>query len=331
MSPAPGFAAWLAGFRARHGDPARALPEGLAPIPEVAARAANQAEFTLSAAAYMARALPKTRISDGRAAHRHHRGLLETLARQTGVAAEIITAIWGIETDYGRRRGSLPVIATLATLAHASPRAAYFAKELLAALQLASSGTAPEDWRGSWSGASGHCQFMPSAVAQYAIDHDADGRANIWADDPTDALASIANYLAAHGWQSGAGWLDQTRPDRPETLLIPAGLPGPAFTPHGNFQVLLSYNRATLYALAVGLLAHAIAGRAAPPTFPDRPPLTRAEVARLQRALSAQGFDTQGHDGLIGPNTTAAIRAWQKANGQAPDGFASKDLLLHLG
>ncbi len=327
MSARPAFTDWLAGFRARHPALARHLPEGLAPLAEVADKAAAQAEFTLSTAAYLARTMPEARIARGRAKLDEHRAHLAALEARHHVPAEVICAIWGIETDFGRIRGDIPVIPALATLAHCSPRGAYFESELAAALRLTN---APARFTGSWAGASGHCQFMPSAVLDYA--RAPDGSAlNIWSDDPTDGLTAIANYLAHHGWQQGAPWLTETTPEQPETLLIPAGLPGPAFATGPNFAVLLRYNRATLYALAVSLLAHEIAGRPTPGTWPDRAPLCRAELTRLQELLTARGFDTKGTDGLIGPDTRAAIRAWQKAHGLPADGFPSKTLLLHLG
>ncbi|HHL21235.1 MAG TPA: lytic murein transglycosylase [Aliiroseovarius sp.] len=327
----PDFIAWLDRFRAENPALARHLPPDLTPLPEVAARARAQAEHNLSAAAYMARVLPAQRIRGGQAAMTAHRALLDELEVLHGVPGEITVAIWGIESNFGATMGDIPVLEALATLAHDSPRAAYFEGELRAALSLGAAGATPARFTGSWAGASGHCQFMPSAIVAHATDHDKDGRADIWGADPTDALASIASYLAAHGWQAGQGWGMQVPPERPERLLIPAGLPGPAFATGPNFQVLLSYNRATLYALAVGLLADAIAGRAMPPAFPDRAPLARNELRDLQKVLTAQGYDTQGADGLHGPDTRAAICAFQLANGLAPDGFPSKDLLLHLG
>ena len=323
------FAAWRAGFAARHPALAAYLPADLAPLPEVAAQAAAQAEFTLSAARYIARAMPAARIADGRAAFARHRALLTRLRAETGVPGEIICAIWGVETDFGRIRGDLPVLAALATLAHGAPRRAYFETELIAALALIAAGRAAPGLTGSWAGASGHCQFMPSAVQKFARTSDRTPL-DIWSDDPTGGLTAIVLYLSAHGWQAGASWLTETAPDHPETLLIPAGLPGPAFRTGPNFQVLLSYNRATLYALAVGLLAHAIAGRPIPETWPDRPALSRAELRELQAILTANGHDTRGTDGLIGPDTRAAIRAWQKAHNLPADGFASRALLLHL-
>ena len=321
------FADWLAGFHARHPALAANLPEALAPLPEVAEKANAQAEFTLSTAAYLARTMPEARIARGREKLAEHRAHLTTLEASHRVPAEIICAIWGIETDFGRIRGDIPVIPALATLAHTSPRGAYFEAELVAALKLAATG-APARFTGSWAGASGHCQFMPSAVLDYARTPDGTPL-DIWSDDPADGLTAIANYLAKHGWQEGAPWLTEATPEHPETLLIPAGLPGPAFHTGPNFEVLLRYNRATLYALAVSLLAHAIAGRPIPAEWPDRAPLGRADLVRLQEILTAFGYDTKGSDGLIGPNTSAAIRAYQKAHGLPPDGFPSQSLLLH--
>ncbi len=323
------FATWERGFRARHPALTAHLPTPLTPLPEVAESTARQGEFTLSAASYLARTMPPERIDRGREMARKYRKTLENIEARIGVPAEIVLAIWGVETDFGRIRGEIPVLAALATLAHAAPRAGYFEAELLAALHLVAEGRVPAEFTGSWAGASGHCQFMPSAVRDYAVGLGG-GAGDIWCDDPTDALASIASYLAAHGWQAGGPWLEEAPPERPETLLIPAGLPGPAFRAGANFEVLLSYNRATLYALAVSLLAHAIAGRPVPRDWPDRAPLAREDLRRLQRLLTAAGHDTGGADGLHGPATRAAIRAWQKAHDLPRDGFPSEALLRHV-
>lgn len=326
-----GFASWHQDFTTRHPALASFLPDNLTPLAEVATRIENQAEFNLSVATYMHRVIPSGRIAKGQAMLARYRSLLNELRGKYGVPGEIIIAIWGIETDFGAARGNLPVLHSLATLAHSGPRASYFEAELCAALRLVASGSAPPDVTGSWAGASGHCQFMPSAVLAHGVDHDGDGRADIWNDDPTDALASIANYLAGHGWKAHAPWLTETAPHQPETLLIPAGLPGPAFRTGPNFEVLLSYNRATFYALAVSLLAHAIAETAMPPHWPERTPLDRTDLRKLQTLLTENGHDTKGCDGLLGPDTRAAIRAYQKANDLPADGFPSKELLLHLG
>ena len=324
------FSDWLIDFQSCYPELAEHLPADLSPLSEIAAKASTQAEFTLSTAAYIARVVPETRIDRGREMAVAHHALLDHLQGVYGVPTEVILAIWGVETDFGRLRGDIAVIPALATLAHTSPRAAYFESELVAALELVATGRVRPDFTGSWAGASGHCQFMPSAVHDYA--RKTQGEAlDIWSDSPIGGLTAIANYLAAHGWEANHPWLTEVPPDRPETLLIPAGLPGPAFRTAPNFGVLLCYNRATLYALGVSLLAHAIAGRTIPENWPDRPPLGRSELTKLQISLTEMGYSTKGTDGLFGPETRAAIRAYQIANDLAADGFPSKELLIHLG
>ncbi len=221
--------------------------------------------------------------------------------------------------------------------------------------------------RGSWAGAMGHTQFMPTSYLAYAQDFDGDGKRNIWGEDPTDALASTAAYLARHGWKAGQPWgvevrlpegfnygnVDQnirrpvavwTRagvrdvagkavPNYGEAaLLAPAGARGPVFMVFDNFRVIKRYNNATSYAIGVGHLADRIAGG---PTFraswprSDRP-LSRSEKVEMQERLTARGFSTGGADGLIGPNTINAIRGYQRSLGMVPDGYASHALLRRL-
>ncbi|HGG04138.1 MAG TPA: lytic murein transglycosylase, partial [Aliiroseovarius sp.] len=219
---------------------------------------------------------------------------------------------------------------------------------------------------GSWAGAMGHGQFMPSSVLAYAVDHDGDGRADIWHKDPEDGLASIANYLAKHGWRRGQNCvirvtvpdvfdhsltgLDQSAPANtwqergitmPDgtppvdygkaSLIQPAGHKGPALLAFNNFRTLLRYNNAVFYALAVSTLASQISGsKALRIDWPNDRPLTRTEIKALQSGLSGAGYDAGSPDGLMGPDTLRAIRAYQIARNLPADGFPSKDLLVHL-
>lgn len=339
----------------------------LTPLPEVLERQSGQAEFALSLHDYMARLLTGARIRQGRAALNSRRAMFNRIAADTGVEAGIIAAIWGVESNFGHQRGTYPVIEALATLAWRGRRNGFFEAELIAALKLVQDGhVAPANMRGSWAGAMGHGQFMPSSARDFAIDYDGDGRADIWHDDPVDGLASIGNYLARHGWQAGAPWgleaslpkgfdLSKSGADQPRataawqalgitladgrpppdhglaTLLLPAGINGPAFLTYGNFRVLLRYNNAHAYALAIGSLSDLISGGKAPHIpWPVEHPLTQDELRALQVALSAAGFNPGSHDGLSGPDTTRALRAYQQAHNLPADGHPSKDLLIHL-
>lgn len=367
------FEPWRAGFLARahaKGISAETLATHMAtihPREDVLAQVQAQPEHALSLAEYMGRVMPPDRIRDARAAMEARKRLLLAVEERHGVPAEIVTAIWAVETDLGRVRGEIPVLEALATLAWASPRAEFFEAELIVALQIVQDGhVTPETFRGSWAGASGHGQFMPSSWRDFAVDHDGDGRADIWQDDPTDGLASIAAYLAGNGWLPNRPWgqavhlpnefdyglsgLEGKRPvpawaalgitgrsqalpgtGASAALILPAGHTGPAFLVFDNFQVLMRYNAALAYALAVGSLADQLADSPAPQIdWPQTRPLDWSETRTLQEALKARGFDPGGHDGLIGPDTRTALRAWQRAEGLPADGHADADILSKL-
>jgi membrane-bound lytic murein transglycosylase B len=291
-----------------------------------------------------------------------------TLARldaRYGVPGEILTAIWGIETSYGANRGSTPILATLATLAKDGRRAAFFEGELIAALRMVQDGAvSPPRFTGSWAGAFGHTQFMPSSYARYAVSADGAGRADVWADDPADALASTANYLARRGWKAGQPWAREVRlpngfdlnltgqrrdaadwamaglaavttdslPAGPARLILPGGADGPAFLAYANYDVLKEYNISDAYVLAVGHLSDRLRG--GPPLQADWPrgdrALTLAERMEVQRLLAAQGYDTGGIDGRHGPATIAAMQNWQRATGLPADGYINAAMLQRL-
>ncbi len=342
--------------------------ENMTFLPEVLAAQENQPEFAFSLRGYFVRSLPATRVAKGRAVVRERRDLFNRIEARFGVGAQTIIAIWGLETNYGRQRGQHHVLAALATLAWRGRRKQFFEDELLAALAiLQDNHISTEKMIGSWAGAMGHGQFMPSSFQAHAVDFDRDGRADIWHDDPTDGLASIANYLAENGWQNGASWgAEIILPDGfdytlsglqhslvcaewvehditlkaggrlanygPASVLLPAGANGPAFLVFTNFKVLLSYNNAVFYALAVGMLADRIAGsrEKSITMWPDQLPLSRADFAALQQALSDAGHPAGSIDGLQGPDTARAICAFQKAHGLPEDGHGAASLLTML-
>lgn len=365
------FGPWRDGFRVRALEAGvsaavfdRAF-DGVEPDMSVIELDRNQSEFNRAIWDYLGSAVSDTRVANGRAALAANLAALEAIEARYGVPKEIVVAIWGVESNYGANRGGSDVIRSLASLAFEGRRRARFEAELIAALMILQSGdVAPRDMVGSWAGAMGHTQFMPSSYLELAVDFDESGKRDIWSDNPIDALASTAGYLSARGWRTGEPWgvevrlpaefdyrlLDEGRQpiafwaekgvtmvdgdplpagiDGAE-LFLPAGASGPTFLVFPNFRVLLSYNPASSYALAVALLSERIEGAPEHPfEWPTaNPPLARAEREELQEKLTELGFDTGGIDGIIGANSRLAIRRFQAANGYIADGYASEKLL----
>jgi len=359
-----------AGARAAGLDPARvaARLDGLAPDPAILAATGAQAEFVRPIWAYIDAAVTEARVADGQARLRDLAPTFAALEERYGVDRHILAAFWGVESNYGGGMGEAPVLRSLATLACGDgARAGYWRDELVAALRIAEAGDGPDPLLGSWAGAMGHTQFMPSVYLAHAVDFDGDGRRDIWRSAP-DALASTAQYLRASGWRPGEGWgrevalpeafdyalADETterslaewaglglRPARGErfadaeaqaVLILPAGARGPAFLLRPNFRAILRYNTALAYALTVGHLADRLRGE---PGFSRDWPrgdraLTVFEIRDLQTRLSERGHAAGSADGKIGPRTRAAIRAWQATIGLTPDGYADPALLERI-
>ncbi|TDK50045.1 lytic murein transglycosylase [Antarcticimicrobium luteum] len=335
---------------------------------EVIRRDRNQSEFTKPIWEYLESAASDSRIANGRKALEDNRATLEAIERRYGVDKEVVLAIWGLESAYGSHRGKDNLVRSLATLSFDGRRARFFESQLIAALRILQSGdTTPQNMTGSWAGAMGHTQFMPTSYLEYAVDFTGDGRRDIWSDDPTDALASTAAYLKRFGWIKGQPWgievrlppdfdfkLAQRQIKKPAAdwarlgvrdvegrsvpdhgaaaILLPAGGHGAAFMVFDNFRVIERYNPADAYVIGVGHLADRIRGGA--PVQAEWPRgdrvLTLAERKEMQRLLTAKGYQTAGIDGRIGPKTMAAVRAYQTASGLLPDGYASLDLLKRL-
>ena len=369
-----GFDRWIVGFRGRalaQGISAAVLDRALSGIDyntDVIGKDRNQSEFTKALWDYLDSAVSDTRIANGRAALDAHRELLDRIEAAYGVEKEVVVAIWGLESAYGTYRGSTPLIESLATLAYDGRRGAFFESQLIAALKIVQAGDVdPRAMTGSWAGAMGHTEFIPTSYLDYAVDFTGDGKRDIWSEDPADALASTAAYLAGFGWTQGQPWGVEVRlpagfdveltgvrtkkspadwaalgirdmageavaDHGSASILLPAGAKGAAFMIFQNFHVIERYNTADAYVIGVGHLADRIRGgdpiRAAWPRE-DRA-LLLAERRELQERLTGAGFDTQGVDGRIGPNTIAAIRAFQKTRGLIPDGYASLDILKRL-
>jgi lytic murein transglycosylase len=305
----------------------------------------DQAEFRSPGAYFDESGLAAlTRI--GREELQRWSGPLNDIESRYGVPAEILLAIWARESAFGR--ASIPhyAIAALATEAFLGRRADKFRSELIAALRILEAGDVPiAAMRSSWAGGLGLPQFLPTTFLAFAVDYDGDGRRDIWGSVP-DALASIANYLARHGWDTSLGWGEEVflpanvsctlegphqgraiadwrrlgvdaagRPRDARYLLLPAGRFGPAFLVTGNFYVLKAYNESDVYALYVGHLADRIAGRTAPFDAAWQPigALTHGEIQAMQIRLEAAGYDVGGADGLIGFRTRIAVGAVQDA------------------
>jgi len=369
-----GFQSWIAGFRRRAraaGISDRTFNAAFADVrylPDSIERDRNQAEFVRPLADYMATAVSDTRVSNGRNLVQRYAGLLAAIDARFDVEPQVVTAVWGMESNYGQRRGDVPLISTLATLAYDGRRGRFFESQLIAALKILQNGdVAPRNMTGSWAGAMGHTQFIPTSYEAYAVDFTGDGRRDIWADDPSDALASTAAYFRRFGWRKGQPWgvevllprdfnYNQTGravtrspadwaaqgvvdiagravPNYGEaTISTPTGAGGPAFMLFRNYDVISRYNNAEAYIIGVGHLADRIAG-AGPLRNPfpaDERRLRRAERVELQQRLTHAGFSTQGIDGRVGPNTRAAIRAYQRSQGLIPDGHPSLGLLQRL-
>lgn len=311
----------------------------------------NQPEFRTPIWDYLAMLVDDERIADGKAKLKEWDAVLAQAEQRYGVDRHTIIAVWGVESDFGKAIGKRPLVHSLATLSCSGTRQTYFRGELIATLQILQSGDIrPEGLVGSWAGAFGHTQFMPSTFQRLAVDLDGDGRRDI-VDSVPDALGSTANYLRRGGWVSSAPWgyearlpagyagesgrtrkrslsawaaLGITRIDGGALsgtgdagLLLPAGTRGPAFLVFKNFDAIYSYNAAESYALAIAHLADRLRGSGpfatAWPT--DDRGLSRAERREIQRLLNDKGFDVGTPDGHIGPRTQAAIKAFQEKMG----------------
>src|SRR6056297_1200357 len=349
-----GFANWIRGFRGRAlstGISARTFDRAFRGIQynaSVVRKDRNQSEFTKQIWEYLDFAVSPSRVTNGRKMVRKYGRTLNRIEAHYGVDKEVVTAIWGMESAYGARRGDTPLIEALATLAYDGRRGRFFEKQLIAALKIVQAGdVAPELMTGSWAGAMGHTQFIPTSYLAYAVDFTGDGRRDIWSDDPTDALASAAAYLSNAGWRRGQPWGVEVRlpagfagpygrgtrrspqawaaqgvraadgrtvPDYgPASILAPAEGSGPAFMVFPNFSTILRYNNSESYAIGVGHLSDRLAGGGRLRTGfpPDRYGLSLDDRTDLQRGLNARGYEAGTADGVIGDRTRAAIAAYQ--------------------
>lgn len=329
----------------------------------------EQPEFTKPIWSYVENAASAGRLSTGREKLSVHKSLFDEIEQRYNVDRGVLTAIWGLESAFGKIQGDHNMIDSLSTLAFEGRRRDWAEQNLFAVLDMLDSGVVRLDQlSGSWAGAMGMTQFIPTTFRDYAVDFDNNGNKDLWGNEG-DALGSAAHYLSRHGWRieepiiaevrlpSGfdyglsdgtkrtiSGWTGMgVRPVSGQNwskeamfleakLLIPAGAKGPTFLTFKNFDVIKKYNNSTSYALGITVLAEGMQNRRAIQTsWPklDRP-LSRTDKENMQRALTRQGFDTKGVDGQIGPNTRRAIRAWQKANGLPADGYVEQTLLQKI-
>ncbi len=367
------FTEWVAAFRRQaraEGVSAETLASAfdtVSYLPRVIELDRSQPEFTRQVWDYLDSAVSEARVTQGQAKRTGQREAIDDASRRYGVPAEILVAIWGIESNYGGNFGSFSTIDALATLGYDGRRPDFAREQLLAALGILQRGDIDrEHMRGSWAGAMGHTQFIPTSFDAYARDGDGDGRRDIWGSI-ADVMASTAHYLDANGWREGETWgievrlpadfdyaqteLSTRRPSQAwasqgvtpargaslpnldeASVIAPAGAHGPAFLVEHNFRVIMRYNASTSYALAVGLLSNRIAGEpGVAETWPrNEPALSRTQVKQLQAGLNARGFEVGAPDGVIGPNTRRGLREFQRSLGQIPDGFATRDLVQRL-
>lgn len=338
------------------------------PDPVVLKLAANQPEFTSTTSAYLEKAVTPIRIDTGRQKAQDEKKLLDAIEAKYGVDRYVVLGIWGMESNFGKMKGSMSVMRSLATLAYSGSRKKYAYEQMAAAFKILKSGIVkPDDFDGSWAAAMGHTQFIPSSYNAYAVDWTGDGKKDIW-NSYQDALASTANYLAKAGWKNDRPWgwevtlpkgfnkgligrshwktvaeweklgirrADGQKFGSPQAdafVMVPQGVSGPRFLVTRNFLAIMDYNISHSYALAVGHLGDRIRGKG--PFVGQWPDVTYdlsyKQRVELQTRLNALGFQTGGNDGRFGARTYEAILAYQKKNGLPLDGVPSVKLLQSL-
>ena len=373
VQPAQSFSEWQADFRAQ------ALKAGINPqvfdnafagiTPDMSVIKADrsQPEFSRPVWEYLDGALSPLRVRNGQRLLEQNAELLSRIEQRYGVDRQALVSVWGMESNFGSFQGNKSVIRSLATLAYEGRRPEFAQSQLIAALKIIQEGDiSPDKMLGSWAGAMGQTQFIPTTYETHAVDFDGDGRRDIW-NSSADALASTAHYLQSSGWKQGQPWgFEVTLPagfdyaladgaikksvaewqklgvkvpasaagseQLSAALLLPAGYRGPAFLVLDNFRAILRYNNSSSYALAVGLLSQRFNGGGT--ILADWPkddrPLSRSERVELQMLLSQRNYDAGNADGIIGANTRKAIRSAQQAMGWPADGYPSHKLLESL-
>jgi membrane-bound lytic murein transglycosylase B len=325
----------------------------------------QQPEFTRSFGNYYQLRVSTTRVALGRVLLSTHGDLLREVQDKTGIPPHYLVSFWGLETNFGNIFGDIPVPDSLTTLACDPRRSKFFTAELIAALRIIEAGDiGAEQMQGSWAGAMGHVQFMPSAYLRYAVDGDGDGRRDLWGSI-SDAMFSAGNFLQQLGWQAGIRWgrevvlpegFDYSLANTGNTLpllewralgiedvfgnplakseiasrlIVPAGHKGPAFVTYKNFDVIMGWNHSEYYALSVGRLADRIAGAGKLHTAPPDGDLkiSREHVLQLQRDLNTLGYEAGEPDGIPGPMTRLALSRYQQATGVIADGYLDTNII----
>ncbi|MBB1476718.1 lytic murein transglycosylase [Shewanella sp. 5S214] len=337
-------------------------------VPRVIELDNQQPEFTTTFGDYFDKRVTAWRVEQGKKMLAEHKSLLAKLTKEYGVPGQYIVAFWGLETNFGSYKGSMPVLDSLATLACDPRRSDYFTGELLQALTLKQQyNFADSKMVGSWAGAMGHTQFMPTNYRKYAVDGDGDGVADLW-NSTDDALTSAANFLQHLGWKADERWGREvlipsdysfaylggkhplplvkwrelnvkqvngqplSTPDMQAALYLPAGHTGPAFLGYDNFNVIMRWNRSEFYAISVGHLADRINGGAVlTRAVPKQPRLSRETVKQIQQRLNDAGFDVGKPDGILGRNSVLGLQAFQHEKGLIADGFPDVETFTALG
>ena len=366
------FASWLAAFRSdatsrgiSNSTLEAAFTSVQEPITRVLELDRSQPEFVQTFSRYMRNRMSDTRIRRGREMLQTHKALFDRIEQQYGVQPQYLTAFWALESNFGGDTGGFSVINALATLAWDPRRSDMFRSELLTALKIIEGGHIPaSEMTGSWAGAMGQCQFMPSTFANYGVDGDGDGRIDIWHSLP-DVLSSAANFLSKSGWKGDERWgrevilpkdfdfaLSGTgvrktvtewnslgirradgsalgQADMLASVIVPAGANGPAFLGYNNFRTTMVWNRSTFYAISVGHLADRFMGEGPIRFMPatEERTLARADVEEMQTLLNQLGVDAGKPDGVLGSRTREAVREYQLRNQLTADGYPSYDVL----
>lgn len=366
------FTTWLADLRREAGSKGisagtidAAFADVDAPLPRVLELDKSQPEFVQTFSGYMKTRMSDARIRRGRELMAEHRELFDRIEAQYGVQPQYLTAFWALESNFGDYTGGFSVINALATLAWDPRRADFFRGELLTALQILDKGHIDAAaMTGSWAGAMGQCQFMPSTFSNYAVDGDGDGRIDIWKSLP-DVLSSAAHYLSQSGWKGDERWgrevvlpegfdfaLSGTgvrktvtewdalgvrrvdgsplgKADMQASVIVPAGADGPAFLGYNNFRTIMVWNRSTFYAISVGHLADRFMGEGPIQHMPanEERALARADVEEIQTLLNKLGVDAGEPDGVLGTRTREAVRDYQLRSGMKADGYPSYEIL----
>jgi len=367
------FSVWLAELRAEaaalgFSETTLATLDTLEPLERVLELDNSQPEFVQTFTRYLGLRVTPRQVSRGQELLQQHAVLLDEVRQRYGVQPHYLVAFWAVESNYGSATGGFTVLEALATLAFDPRRADWFRNQLLTALRIIDEGhIQPERMTGSWAGAMGQLQFMPTVFYQYGVDGDGDGRIDIWNSLP-DIFHSAANFLSNLGWKGDERWGREvlipddfdfsqagtgTRKSLQEwrdigvtqlngapipvvagmqaSVILPAGADGPAFLAYANFRATMGYNPSTFYALTVGHLADRYTGGSAIQNMPENEQaLSVADVREMQELLNANGFDSGVPDGRVGRQTRSAIRAYQQSRNMPMDGYASISLLNSL-